>query len=567
MFSANTQNAYIPSKSVAIKPEVVSEVSPSDEIRIHIPSFVGFLAPEETKLKMVVKMKNARGQICPDHRAGGVHSLFRQVLYRDGGNATTLELQEDYNAYKAMMNHYTKSPSVLHKGQLFAGVQDVIGTKHGDKTLYYEAMDVDAGATATAPDTSVRVAHDVMVQFQLNSGIWKQGNIIPVSAMNGMRMQLQTDDFLRSCVLVSRDGEKGETGLGKIKLTTTDKAQGSEIRTTADAPAGNGTGLSGYIALTDRDHDNNPFAVNDVLYIADDDGAFTNEEALGTILGFYRSGAKLGINYNPNRNTGAGLAQAHVFGGNGSVLYFKGEDREKAGSFHTLADVDSNNFSGSYLAPTYELSEIEMMCQSVQPPPEYVEGLLRAANSSTGISFDIMSYELYRHNQANTTGLMQSQIPTLMTRAKSLFSQPLPTATATARSINAHSLSGVVDNAQTYEWIHGVKHMPSRLAPLQRYSQVVSAGSGLVRAEALHMSELQKAIVNVGERVLNLQEISHNFVVSRALTKYGQVQDLSQQTLSLRVDYLNGTQQKIFNNYVVGVRRIRVSASGVDASF
>lgn len=567
MFSANTQNAYIPSKSVAIKPEVVSEVSPSDEIRIHIPSFVGFLAPEETKLKMVLTMKNARGQICPDHRAGGVHSLFRQVLYRDGGNATTLELNEDYNAYKAMMNHYTKSPSVLHKGELFEGVQDVIGTKHSDKTLYYQALDVDGGATSTAPDTSVRVAHDVMVQFQLNSGIWKQGNIVPVSAMNGMRMQLQTDDFLRSCVLVSRDGEKSETGLGKIKLTTTDKAQGSEIRTTADAPAGNGAGLTGYIALTDRDHDNNPFAVNDVLYIADDDGAFTNEEALGTVLGFYRSGAKLGINYNPNRNTGAGLAQAHAFGGNGSLIYFKGEDREKAGQFHTLADVDGNNFSGSYAAPTYELSEIEMMCQSVQPPPEYVEGLLRAANSSSGISFDIMSYELYRHNQANTTGLMQSQIPTLMTRAKSLFSQPLATASASARSINSHSLSGIVDNAQTYEWIHGVKHMPSRLAPLQRYSQTVSAGSGLVRAEALHMSELQKAIVNVGERVLNLQDISHNFVLSRALTKYGQVQDLSQQTLSLRVDYLNGTQQKIFNNYVVGVRRIRVSASGVDASF
>lgn len=567
MFSANNQNAYIPSKSVAIKPEVVSEVSPSDEIRIHIPSFVGFLAPEETKLKMVVKMKNCRGQIAPDHRAGGVHSLFRQVLYRDGGNATTLELNEDYNAYKAMMNHYTKSPSVLHKGELFEGVQDVIGTKHSDKTLYYEALDVDAGATATAPDTSVRVAHDVMVQFQLNSGIFKQGNIIPVSSMNGMRMQLQTDDFLRSCVLVSRQGEKNSIE-GDVKLTTTDKAQGSEIRTTADAPAGNGAGLTGYIALTDIEHDDHPFAVNDILYIADGGGAFTNEEALGTILGFFRTGGTLlGINYNPNRNTGAGLAHAHAFAGDGSVLYFKGEDREKAGQFHTLADVDGNNFSGSYLAPTYELSEIEMMCQSVQPPPEYVEGLLRAANSSTGISFDIMSYELYRHNQANTTGLMQSQIPTLMTRAKSLFSQPLATASSTARSINAHSLSGIVDNAQTYEWIHGVKHMPSRLAPLQRYSQVVTANTGLVRAEALHMSELQKAIVNVGERVLNLQDISHNFVLSRALTKYGQIQDLSQQTLSLRVDYLNGTEQKIFNNYVVGVRRIRVSASGVDASF
>lgn len=565
MFSANNQNQYIPSKSVAIKPEVVSAVGPSDEIRIHIPSFVGFLAPEQTMFKAVLTMKNARGQIVPDPKAGGVHSLFRQVLYRDGGNQTTLELNEDYNAYKALLNHYTKSPSVLNKDELFAGVQEVPGDNAQDKTLYYGTHTISAAATSTNPDTAVRTAHNVMVQAQLHSGIWKQGNILPVSAMNGMRITLQTDDFLRSCTLVSLDGEKNHSS--HIKLTSFAKVQGEETRANADAPANNGSSANGYTMITDRSFADNPFAVNDILYISDDDANFTNEEALGTVLGFFRGGAGnnfLCVNYNTNRNVGVGLTDDHAIG---SRVYYKVADREVGATFHTLADVNTNNKSGSYSAPTYELSEIEMICQSVQPPPAYVEGLLRAANSSSGISFDIMSYELYRHNQSNTTGLMQAQIPTLMKRAKALFTQPLATATATARSIGAHSLSGITDNAQTYEFIHGVKHMPSRLAPLQRYSQTVAAGTGLVRAEALHMSELQKAIVNVGERVLNLQEISHNFAVSRSLTKYGQVKDLSDETLSVRIDYLNGAQQKIFNNYVVGLRRINVSSQGVMAMF
>jgi len=81
------------------------------------------------------------------------------------------------------------------------------------------------------------------------------------------------------------------------------------------------------------------------------------------------------------------------------------------------------------------------------------------------------------------------------------------------------------------------------------------------------MSELQKAIVNVGERVLNLQKIEENFVISRSLTKYGQVMDLSPETLSVRIDYLNGTKQKILNNYVVGLRRVTISGAGVFASF
>ena len=104
-------------------------------------------------------------------------------------------------------------------------------------------------------------------------------------------------------------GEKGDSATNPIKLTTTDKAKGSvNLRTNGDAPAGNGASATGYIALTDIDHVNNPFAVGDVLYIADNDGAFTNEEVLGNVLGFFRSGAKLGINYLPLRDHGVGLA-------------------------------------------------------------------------------------------------------------------------------------------------------------------------------------------------------------------------------------------------------------------
>jgi hypothetical protein len=417
--------------------------------------------PSLTYFKAELQFKNVRSQIVPDPKAGGVHALLRQVILRDGGNQTTLELCEDYNAFKSLMQNYISSPSVANKNELFEGVQDVVGNNHTDKTLFYAQHEVAPAGTGTAPDTLSRVAHKVMVQTGLNCGLFKQGNIVPVSAMNGMRITIQTDDFLRSCVQLSKLGEKGDSVVTKIKLTTTDKANGSELRTNGDAPAGNGASATGYIALTDIDHVNNPFAVGDVIYIADDDGNFTNEEALGNVLGFFRSGAKLGINYLPLRNFGDGLDHDHVFGGAGSLIYYKVDDRQVAQSFYLVGDEGTNVKSGSIGAPTYELSEIEMICQSVQPPPAYVEGLLRASASSSGISFDFMAYELHRHNVVNS-GLVQAQIPTLMKRAKALFTQPLLTATASARSINSHSLSGVTDQARTYEYIHGTKHMPSR---------------------------------------------------------------------------------------------------------
>ena len=188
--------------------------------------------------------------------------------------------------------------------------------------------------------------------------------------------------------------------------------------------------------------------------------------------------------------------------------------------------------------------------------------LLTQVKSDKGVSFDIMSYELYRHNQSNVAGLFQCQIPTLMTRAKSLFSQPL--SVDNGRSIAHSSLSGIVDNAQNYEWIWGTNHYPSRLVPLVRYSQ--DKGNGTFGSEALHINELQKAVVNVNESVRNLHLIKDHFCISRSLTKYGQVMDLSKQTLSLRIDYSTGTEQKLFNNYVYGLRRITISRGNVMAS-
>lgn len=565
MFRAEQQNQFIPSKSIAIKPENVAHVSPDDEIRFHIPSFVGFVDPTNTYLKFTMKFQNMRGQIVPDARAGGAHALFRQLIIRDGGNQATLEMCEEYGAYKALLNQFTRN--VKRMDELFNGVQEVEGTNPGDKTLFYKALAEVTSTDPAAPDAPVREAHDVMIQMPLHCGLFKSGNVIPVSAMNGLRLQMQTDSLVRSCVLPDIFGSKkaGEDGLGHVELTTNGKTAGTEVRTT-EVLADGGNFDTGYVAITDLAYAKNPFVVDDILYAADDaDG--TNEEALGTILGFYRGGVGnnfLGINYNSNRLIAAGLAHDHAIG---SHLYFKIADREKAGTFFTLADniAVSDVQTGSYSAPTFQIRDLEMIVQSVTPPEAYTQGMLAAANSSSGISFDIMSYQLFRYNQANTTGLVQGQAPFTLTRAKALFAQPLGTASSRARSLGSHSLSGFTDNAQTYEWIHGTDHYPSRLVPLKRYNTRLAGNA--TQCEALHISELQKAIANVDERVLNLQKAADNFCVARSLSKYGQVMDISKESTSVRIDYEGGAEQKIIYMYGVGLRRIMISSAGVAAMF
>jgi len=551
MFRANEPNQFIPSKSVAIKPDVVSSVGESDQIRINIPSFIGFIDPNQTYFKCEVQMKNCRGQVVPDPDAGGIHALFRNVLLRDGNNQTTLEMSEDYNANCALLNNYVKQPSLHHKAELFSGEQRTVGSSNNDESLFYKQRTVNS-ASAANPDTTVKVAKKVMVQTPLKCGLFSQGNILPVSAMNGLRIEIETEEFLRGCRILDKRGDTTQTH----PTTGFEATMVSANKTAGDEDRAANTLFSVETSYLAND---NPFAINDILYVRDagtHSGA-GNEEVLGTVVGFFTHSTNnpnsLGISYIPLRNTGVGLAHNH---NTNSILNIRINDRETAYSYYLLGDGAGNVKNGRQLAPTYELSNIEMIVQSVQPPPNYVAGLLKASQSEKGVSLDILTYELHRHNQANSQGLVQASIPTNVSRAKALFSQPLSTTAFSSRSLYGHSLTGNHDGAKNYEWVYGTQHYPSRLAPLTRIHN-----NGV---EALHLSELQKAIVNVGEKVRNLNNVKDNFCVARSLTKYGQIMDLSEQSLSIRIDYSStATQQKLLNNYVYHLRRITINKNGV----
>tara|TARA_R110002167_G_scaffold104110_2_gene268618 strand:- start:2150 stop:3814 length:1665 start_codon:yes stop_codon:yes gene_type:complete len=553
MFKANQPNAYIPSKSVSIKPEVVSDVGQNDQIRISIPSFVGFIDPNQTYLKFNLTHNNVKGQLVPDPNAGGGHAVIRNILYRDGNNQATLEYNEDYNANYSLLKHYTETPSTIHKRELFNGVQNSNGDTPNQKTLYYaQKSDPEAGKTATDPDTVVRSSNKPTVMLPLNSGIWTQGNVLPVSAMNGLRIVIDTEDINRSHRYLDLTGELSERNNadGQVLLKTA-KAVGDDKRTDGLASCA--------LKLT---AENNPFEIGDRLYIVDADGT-SNEEILGDVVGFSETAGDLVVSYESDRVFGAGLAVIHAVD---SLVFYKVADRQVARNVFNRSDSGRDARSGRVLAPTYTLSDIELIVQSVQPPPSYVAGILKASASEKGVAMDIMTYELYRHNQANKLGLSQIQIPTLMKRAKSLFCQPLPTSDAVARGLGNSSLTGIVDSVKSYEWVWGTNHYPSRLVPLERYSQNVAGGKEH-RNEALHTSELQKAIVNVNLPVRNLQQIAKHFCIARGLTKYGQIMDLSTSTLSLRVDYSAGaSEDKLFNNYIYGLKRIVINKDGVSVS-
>ncbi len=565
MFKTNGSGVYVASKSQSVKPDVVSDVQALDQIRILIPSFVDFLNPKETYFRCELQMQNARGVIVPDKK-GGIHSLFRNLIIRDGGNTATLESLEDYNAQCCMTSPFTAQSSLAHKRELFDGVQ--ADANNSGESLYYSAPQslagaVDAGTAVSTP----RVAKKIEIYTQLKAGIFSNG-IIPNALMGGMRLQIDTEDPLRALHQPFIGGSL-EAGVANAHSLTGNLVAGAVG--TRDGTVGNNIGTVTVDITTDDTGKDNPFAVNDILYIQKKDGGVypappaggvaSTEEVLGVIAGFFVTGGKLGVKLVMQSATTVQVPTVvyDSAGTDDSKVYYKVSDREKALSVLS-ASATTNATDSTIPAPSYTLSGIEMLCSAVQPPASYIEGMLKKSLTEQGVSMDYMTSELHRFNQVNTQGLVQVQIPTLATRGKAVFCQPIPS--ANFRSLSTSSFSGKPDGARNYQFVKGTELIPSRVAPLERYSQTVGT-SGQKRNEPLHTSELQKALVNIEELPYSLQKIADSFVIARAFNKYGQITDLAEETLSLRVDYDSGASQKIFNNFVYKLARLTISKGQV----
>ena len=72
MFNATNQNQqFVPNRTVRVMPDAQTDYGPAvnNQVKIHIPSYIGFLDPKNTKLNMDITMEG-RGTLHPDGSAG-----------------------------------------------------------------------------------------------------------------------------------------------------------------------------------------------------------------------------------------------------------------------------------------------------------------------------------------------------------------------------------------------------------------------------------------------------------------------------------------------------------------
>lgn len=554
-------NSYIPLKKIELKPEAQVPMSPKNiiQLRFMFPKYLGFIDPKESKIQYEIQM-SGRGRPIPNSRAG-VHSLWRDVRIQDGTGNAILEEIQDYNVLTAQWWDYNTNDSINNLRTMYEGRS---ADPSVDDNIYY------SGATNwnNAPVIQAQESVKLQIEQPLYSGILGGDKILPLIALSGCRLHMNLDNINRSCsyqtgALGVNDTINQVVGdnscVTKITKTAMDDAKvniASEFFITVH-------GDGGYQNLVNREckpFNNNPFSIGDMLHIDSVDttdplNPVNIHETLGVISGFTKDGdGDLEIKYIPARANAAGLQ--NTYDANESSVYVLQHERMDG---YLVGNVPPEYIAMANIGIDVTLTNIEYICAVVSPPQGYVKKITEQMSGSKGYIHDYKSWTCHRTNLSAINGLTNQFIHSTEQRAYSVLSVPL--SQPRQQNFLSDSLQGVTDGCRTYQYVFGSSLIPNLPIELIRYSPLID---GVPRTDALHLIELEKALTNCNINVRNLQRVPERFLIGRAFSKWGQYANLSTHDLTLRVEYSNAVDEKLYNHYICHLRSFIVNSQGIN---
>jgi hypothetical protein len=286
-------------------------------------------------------------------------------------------------------------------------------------------------------------------------------------------------------------------------------------------------------------------SIGDPLYI--DIQARGSEKLLGIITSFSSVGSNLVVKYIPDRAIGTPLATNYPAN---SVVYYLKADRLNG---KTVSNVPQAQIDLAKVAMSYNISNVELICTQLQPSPAYVSAITKNAGSAKGINLDMPIWSLYKSNEPAQNGIIDLAINCNQSRCLSTISVSM--AAEDQDNILADSLVGVLDGATEYSWNYDGQLFPNR--PL-KLTQFLNG-----RNDPFASSQLVQAVENAGYPFRNMVDLKDRWMFCKSWTKEAQIKDLSQASLSLRIEYNGAQKQKLYNHYVKSLMRVVISSSGV----
>tara|TARA_Y100000361_G_scaffold26094_2_gene21128 strand:- start:3667 stop:5301 length:1635 start_codon:yes stop_codon:yes gene_type:complete len=536
-FEANPNTQFIPTKTIKLYPDARVNLKANgkgtSQMNYTIPSYLNFVDPRTLRLRYNLTMAG-RGLPKPNPVAG-VHSLWRHMRLQTYDGLNILEEVDEYSSRVAMEYSYAQDESVITDRELNEGLSLNSGNQH--QLFWFHQP------TPTQGITGAVLPKKVAISQPLYSGILgKASRVVPVAAMGGLRLTMETNSLMKSI----KDFSRGVFSDGFLVGTNLAKgaANNASLDHTIDVE------LQAAVGVVDGN--TFPFAVGDRLYVSDTDEAAGF--SLGMVLSVGINGAKPKITIRPDVAINSDLSADLT--ANTTKIYVKALDRWNGWT-------PGANFAGpaaaivaakvqAQIAIDYTIEDVEMIVEQVQPPAGYVDSMVKKINSSEGLELNYKNTTLYKVNVVGTNGLLNVSIPNMAKRGYAVNCMPLNS----TDTLDGNNLTSVgADGAQSYQFVVNSQLTPDQRCSMRRMSLTPAY------VEQLHLQEVRKSLLNSGVDVKSLQNADQNVLISRAFSKYGATSDTTKSDLSLRVEYSGATRQKTFNCYFCSMRTLIIKAN------
>ena len=527
---------YLPYKSVDIKSVngLSYEYNNNAVIKIDIdPETVPYLDPRSSALKFDLVLN---GGLVPkvlrrDAFAAGIIDSCRILNL----NGEVIEEITNYNVLAANLGHYENDRPEIKKKSLTEGAYDP------NDILTQPYFKNDGGGNDQ--DTTTYNTNTFLLPLRYSGVLSNRGKVLPVVALGGVSVEIFLSPEIK-CMSFTRQVDKNlgcrnESALPVVapnqsRLDISKSTQ--DINRTGVKPNGIGLNTSTFRVGQQLELYSGGVSVNGWAIAAD------SQIATSEIQGAAPDG-RVRLSTVGNLNVGATPAIDAVI-------------VQRAGQAQTH---------------TYTVSNVSFVCGVVSPPKAYVESVQRALASKEGFVFDIKSYQEYRDNVDAAITTATVNIPLTQSRIYSIFCIPTTQENYTSSDLFDSSpvLSGSSFGLNQYQFSYGGKNHPVRRvdvgnAPAGQDIRTTSTSVNNTEIVQQHyLYELEKALENCDVDVKNLKELQYNFVIARALSKYGETYDGINRDFLLNLYWSAAHDNVLLHNFVGHLRRVHCSNSGV----
>ena len=570
-------------------------------VDFEIPPSVKFLDGKNSYLQFDIKLSGGTDptRLQLDPFIGG-QSIIKNIRIYSGSRAVLLEEIADYNVKCQVEYSYNQDESLrkmraLKEGALLTNIKN-----RGDQGTS-ESNNIDTvtnpyykPVTAVPATRNWGTADDFLtakLTLPIHTGIFSDSDkVFPVMMTQGLYIEIDLEDpakVIKQLDSVNRHRRMAQNpifhgvdaggtafGTGATDRTEIFLAQKNSIYSVEQCPFVKGERI-GICAKDNPNQQANLTTDGDVPYnpVISDISIDNNFVKL-----------TLAENTRNSSATGDGVAITS----NNFIVYSASADGKRV-----QVDDESTVIALTPAAPTkydatYEVSNLEIVCQQVELDPRYEQGMMQKLRDGGSIELDIHSATNYKHSLLASNRNATVNLAVSNTRAKACIIVPTDAKVYNTAQLISGSASydeetlamdgrlksirsgqvGIIDNLTSYQFMIDDKLVPSR--PIE-----VSKINGGKSISAQPLIELEKSLNQSKIVPRSFVDYNRNFCIGRAYALNNSVANLNNKSNQLQLLYnektvagddLPPTRDKLLMAFIYHIRRISIKGDSVVVS-